>query len=124
MNIQGIGLGLKTVSQNTNADNIVNSALKTAINTISESAIDGKTDMETPIIDSKTIAKTVEEIQKFCDMCGRKLQFKVNNDTKKIVVKVIDASTDKVVREIPSEEIQKLQARIRETIGLLFDETI
>ena len=41
-----------------------------------------------------------------------------------IVIKVIDANTDKVIREIPSEEIQRLQARIRETVGLLFDETI
>jgi len=57
-------------------------------------------------------------------MCDRKLQFRVNKETNRIVVKVIDANTDKVIREIPSEAIQRLQARILETVGLLFDESI
>jgi len=41
-----------------------------------------------------------------------------------VVVKVVDGSTDKVIKEIPPEDIQKLVARIRETIGILFDQEI
>ena len=48
--------------------------------------------------------------------------FNVNEEIDKVVVKIVDPSTNKVIKEIPSEDIQKLQARIRETIGLLVDE--
>jgi flagellar protein FlaG len=57
-------------------------------------------------------------------MFDRKLQFQVNKDLDEVIVKVIDSSTDKVIREIPSAEIQKLQIRIKEALGLLFDESI
>lgn len=57
-------------------------------------------------------------------MFDRKLQFQVNKELGSVIVKVIDSSTDKVIREIPSAEIQKLQIRIKEALGLLFDESI
>jgi flagellar protein FlaG len=41
-----------------------------------------------------------------------------------VVVKVIDRETDKVIKELPSIEIQRLMARLKETIGLLVDEKI
>jgi flagellar protein FlaG len=40
------------------------------------------------------------------------------------VVKVIDADTDKVIREIPPAELQHVHERIREVIGILFDERV
>lgn len=55
---------------------------------------------------------------------GRRLQFNVNEALGQIVVKVIDPSTDKVIKEIPSAEVQKMQIRIKEAIGLIFDETV
>ena len=66
----------------------------------------------------------VDQIQKIADMFDRELKFQVNDRLNKVVVKVIDTSTDKVIREIPSQEIQRLQLQIQETIGLLFDQSI
>ncbi|MEL3912122.1 flagellar protein FlaG [Treponema pedis] len=120
MSIEVTGIGHQTALQNRQKEQSVNIALKEAVSAIKKA--EEKTDVQ--ITDPKTVSKAVEEIQKLCNMCGRKLQFRVNTDTNRIVVKVIDTSTDKVIREIPSEEIQRLQARIRETVGLLFDETI
>lgn len=57
-------------------------------------------------------------------LLNRKLKFSVNRELNKVIVKVIDGSTDEVIKEIPPEEIQRLQARIRDAIGLLFDEKI
>ena len=48
----------------------------------------------------------------------------MNEALGKVVVKVIDPSTDKVIKEIPSREVQQMQIRIRETIGFLFDEMV
>jgi flagellar protein FlaG len=53
---------------------------------------------------------------------NRRLSFKVNEKLDQVVVKVIDVETDKVIREIPPEELQHVHERIREVIGILFDE--
>jgi flagellar protein FlaG len=55
---------------------------------------------------------------------NRKVKLSVNEAINQVVIKVVDAETDKVIKEIPAEEIQRLIARIKETIGLLVDEKI
>ena len=55
---------------------------------------------------------------------GRKLQFNVNKELGSVVVKIVDPSTEQVVKEIPSEEIQNLKIRLRKTMGILFDKIV
>ncbi len=55
---------------------------------------------------------------------NRRVVLSVNEQINQVVIKVVDAETDKVIKEIPAEEIQHLIARIKETIGLLVDEKI
>ena len=55
-------------------------------------------------------------------VAGNRLQFSVNKDLDAVVVSVIDSSTDKVIKQIPSEDMVKLKLRIRQAIGTLFDE--
>ena len=55
---------------------------------------------------------------------NRRVVLSVNDTINQVIIKVIDAETDKVIKEIPAEEIQHLIARIKETIGLLVDEKI
>ena len=76
----------------------------------------------------QTAAKTKEltqQLQKMSDLIsGNKLQFNVNKELGSVIVSVIDANTDKVIKQIPSEEIQNLKLRIRKAIGNIFDEVI
>jgi flagellar protein FlaG len=55
---------------------------------------------------------------------NKKLGFRFDDELNQVIVKVIDRETDKVIKEIPSEELQTLHLRIKEMIGLLFDETV
>ena len=55
---------------------------------------------------------------------GPKLQFRVNQELGSIVINVVDPNTNKVIKEIPSEDIQKLKVRMKKAIGMLFDEMI
>ena len=55
---------------------------------------------------------------------GRKLQFNVNEELGAVVVKVVDPSTNQVIKEIPSADVQRIKANIRKAIGVLFDEMI
>ena len=66
-----------------------------------------------------------QQLQKMSEMVdGRKLQFNVNKELGSVVVKIIDSNTNQVLKEIPSEDMQKLKLRLRKAIGNLFDAKI
>lgn len=66
-----------------------------------------------------------QQLQKMSDMVmGRKLRFNVNEELGSIVVKIVDPNTDQVIKEIPSEDIQKLKINLRKAIGVIFDDMI
>ncbi len=78
------------------------------------------------ITDNKAqLQEDVRQLQKLSDaVSGRKVQFSVNQELDQVVVTVVDPATNKVIKEIPSQDIQKLKVRIRKAIGVLFDEMI
>lgn len=71
-----------------------------------------------------SIQSNLEKLEKTFLAFNKRLRFYVNEEIDRVIVKVIDAETDKVIKEIPPEEIQRLVARIEEAIGLLVDEMI
>jgi flagellar protein FlaG len=79
---------------------------------------------EVAVHDTKNLEENIRQLQKISDMMDRKIQFSVNRETDRVVIKIVDPATDKVIKEIPSADVQKLQARIMEVVGLLFDEML
>lgn len=73
---------------------------------------------------NRTTQQYLEEILNYTQFFNKRLKFSVNDELDQVVVKVIDAQTDKVIKEIPPEVLQRLHVRIREAIGLLIDESI
>jgi flagellar protein FlaG len=65
----------------------------------------------------------IRDLQRVSETFNRRLSFSINEKLGQVVVKVIDNDTDKVVREIPPVELQRVYERIREVIGLLFDKS-
>jgi flagellar protein FlaG len=70
------------------------------------------------------LRQTMKNLEKFITQFNRRFEFVVDERIHRIVVKVIDRETDKVIKEIPPQEIQHLLARLREAMGLLVDERI
>ncbi len=70
------------------------------------------------------IRRSVEELRQVSQNFNKRLSFNFNEELGQMVVKVIDQSTDKVIKELPPAELQRAHIRIREAIGLLLDETI
>lgn len=68
----------------------------------------------------------IEELQKLSDlvMKNNKISFDVNKELNEIIIKVVDSSTKEVIREIPSEDLQRIQARMKQAVGLIFDKTV
>ena len=72
------------------------------------------------------IRENAQQLQRLSDMVmgRRSLRFSVNEELGQVVISVLDPSTNKVIKEIPSEDIQKMKVSMKKAIGVLFDEMI
>ena len=68
------------------------------------------------------IDSTTADLERISLAFNKKLRFVVDRELEEVIVKVIDPATDKVIKELPPEELQRLHLKIKEMIGLLFDE--
>jgi len=70
------------------------------------------------------VETTAADLQRLGSAFNKKLQFVVDHNSNEVIVKVIDKATDKVIKELPPEELQRLHTNLKEAIGLLFDEMV
>lgn len=70
------------------------------------------------------IKKTLEKANKSFQPFDRKFDISVHEETNTIMVKVIDARNDEVIREIPPEKILDMIANMQELAGLLIDHRV
>jgi flagellar protein FlaG len=68
------------------------------------------------------VEQSAKEMQQVSLAFNKKLQFVVDYQSKDVTVKVIDPNTDKVIKELPPEELARLRERIREELGSIIDE--
>jgi flagellar protein FlaG len=77
-----------------------------------------------PSVKPQVIRSTAADLERISSAFNKKLQFVVDHNSNEVTVKVIDKDTDKVIRELPPEELQRLHRNLTEAIGLLFDEMV
>lgn len=64
--------------------------------------------------DAKALAEAVGELnERFKSLSRTNLQFNINDEADRIVVKVMDAEKDEMIRQIPPEEILELAAFLK-----------
>jgi flagellar protein FlaG len=79
-----------------------------------------KTGTET--IKPEQIQDAVDQIQEFTQTLTQNLNFSIDEGTGKTVIKVMDAQTQEVIRQIPSEEAINIARALGEIKGLLFSD--
>ena len=70
----------------------------------------------------QVVQSTAEDLQRIGNAINKKLQFVVDPGSNEVLIKVIDKETDKVIKVLPPEELQRLHKNLKEAIGLLFNE--
>lgn len=70
------------------------------------------------------VKQAMEEVRNAIAPVAQDLLFSVDEDTGKTIVKVVDASTDKVIRQIPSEEIITIAKALDKLQGLLIEQKV
>jgi flagellar protein FlaG len=70
------------------------------------------------------LGRLTADIESVSETFNKKLKFVVDHRSNEVIVKVIDKNTDKVIKVIPPEELQRLHRMLKETIGFLFNEEV
>ena len=65
-------------------------------------------------INEKVVEAAVVKLNDFAQSISRQLQFSVDEESGKTIIKVIDAETGETIRDIPPEDILKMQNQLRE----------
>ena len=69
------------------------------------------------------IKQMVEEMQSHLDSMNVSLQYSFyGHDGEKVAVIVVNRETGEVIREIPSKEMQALQTKMSELVGMIFSD--
>ena len=107
---------------NINKNSASNTAQQVAAASITPTGAQVAQNIEQNIAEIKADSQA---LQKMTEMVGgNKLQFTVNKELGSVVVSIVDSATNQVIKQIPSEDMQKLKLRIRKAIGSMFDEVI
>lgn len=72
--------------------------------------------------DRETLLQAVEDVRKAIEPVAQNLLFSIDDDTGRTIVKVVDAQTDEVIRQMPSEEVLAISKAIDKLKGVLIQQ--
>ncbi|MFA5627289.1 MAG: flagellar protein FlaG [Thiohalomonadaceae bacterium] len=76
--------------------------------------VNNQTQANTAQIKPEQLEKAVQQVASQIQSFQRNLNFSIDEDSGRTVIKVIDSSTDEVIRQIPSEEMLALARQLGE----------
>lgn len=79
------------------------------------------TDKESP---ANQLDSAIEEMNAQFVSRNSTIRFEIDQESKDVIITVVDTASDEIIREIPPEEVVKMRARFKEMAGLLLEETV
>ncbi len=70
---------------------------------------------------SKSLEQTVQELNEQMDLLETNVSFGYNDKISLMYVNVMEKSTGRSIRKIPTEEAMDLSAKMKEIVGMIFD---
>ena len=75
-------------------------------------------------LEREQLEQMAQQLQDFMGEMNRSLQFKVDEDSGRDVIKVLDKTSGEVIKQYPSEEVLSLVSKLSESAGILIDQTV
>jgi flagellar protein FlaG len=91
---------------------------------VDSQAVKGADETEKTQLTQEQLAQAVTQIQDVIKQTAQSLQFSIDKDTGKTVVKVVDTDSKKVIRQIPSEEVLAIAKALDKLQGLLVKQKV
>lgn len=73
----------------------------------------------TPASGGEDLGRTVQQLNEMAQAVHREIRFTVDDSTGRTVINVLDAQTDELVRQIPTEEVLAIAARFKEDADIV-----
>lgn len=90
-----------------------------------QAAVAGRKSPETPSAppNREEVSNAVKKLNEAMPPSAQSLEFEIDQDSKEIIVKVIDQSTKELIRQMPTEEALERAKAIDKMQGLLIKQT-
>jgi flagellar protein FlaG len=75
-----------------------------------------------PKVDAASVQRAAEAINEQLRAAAQNIRFSVDEETGKTVVRVVDAETGDLIRQIPTEEAMAISRSLARLQGVLFDQ--
>lgn len=74
-------------------------------------------------VDNATLEEAIKKINAFISPTSSSVQFSVDQDSNRTVVKVVDMETKKVIRQFPDEDVLAMSKALDKLQGLMVKQT-
>ncbi len=75
-------------------------------------------------INKNDVKSLVQKLNDSISTLNDSVKFSYSEDAKALIVKVVDTKTGQVIRQIPPEELVKLEANLSQSIGIIFNKEV
>lgn len=79
------------------------------------------TEVVTDRMSRQDISDAVEKLNKTIQIFNKKMKMSYDEESQRVVVKIIDSETNKVIREIPTQEVLEFIHRLHQMVGVFID---
>lgn len=91
----------------------------------SEKGLRGNVDREASReYDRAVVEDSIDKLNRVMLTVNPRFEFRIHEETNRIMVRVWDKDTEELIREIPPEQILDIVASIEEMVGLLIDKRL
>lgn len=84
----------------------------------------GATEKNTEVADKATLTGAVKKLNDYVAPALQTIQFSIDDESDRIIVKVVDTETQKVLRQIPNEEVLAISKTLDKLRGLVIRQTV
>ena len=70
------------------------------------------------------VQQRIKEINVQLKRANHSIRFSIDEKSEDIVVKVVDTETDKIIRQIPAEEVLRLRKHMKELSGMIVEDEV
>jgi flagellar protein FlaG len=74
-------------------------------------------------VDKDTLAGAVKKLNEYVAPALQTIEFSLDHESKRMIVKVVDTATQKVLRQIPNEEVMAMSKTLDKLQGLVIRQT-
>lgn len=84
----------------------------------------GSGEQKPEVLDKATLTGAVNKLNEYVAPALQTIEFSIDDESDRIVVRVVDTETQKVLRQIPNEEVLAISKTLDKLRGLVIRQTV